>query len=386
VTKYDYLAIAVLIALMVWKAAEKFPQLRLSAWGGIVSFFALAIVGLFYVKWSPYYATALAAAQDHTLGASIVSGDLPAAPEVSWQAGFAYSIAYLKQTWQALLLALALGAGIEVLLPPARLSQFFAGSMGPLRATAFAIPSMMCTCCGAPVAIGMIETGAGASSALVYWLANPVLNPAALVFIGFVLGWQWAALRLLVGAALVFVIANLAARFVSADWHPPGVVNRPDNANRPLLLAWGDGFLRLAVRLVPEYAVLVFALGMIRAWFFPEITPAIGNSFWLAPVLAATGTLFVIPGRSTDYPGPTAIRPRRGGRRRIANHLASGEPTVARNVGTGVADARTHRARLRNIRLWPVRCSRGGSSGTIVGSLDVCFWQILLQKSLKAGR
>ena len=79
-TKYDYLAIAVLIALMVWKAAEKFPQLRLSAWGGIVSFFALAIAALFYVKWSPYYATALAAAQDHTLGESIVSGDLPAAP------------------------------------------------------------------------------------------------------------------------------------------------------------------------------------------------------------------------------------------------------------------------------------------------------------------
>jgi uncharacterized membrane protein YraQ (UPF0718 family) len=41
--------------------------------------------------------------------------------------------------------------------------------------------------------------------------------------------------------------------------------------------------------------VLVFALGMIRAWFFPEMTPAIGHSFWLAPVLAAAGTLFVIP-------------------------------------------------------------------------------------------
>jgi uncharacterized membrane protein YraQ (UPF0718 family) len=294
VTKYDYIAFAVLIALMVWAAAEKYPRV-VSAWGGIGFFFALAIVGLFYVKWSPYYATALVAAQDRALGASIVTGNLPAPPGASFQAGFAYFIAYLKETWQALLLGLALGAGIAVLLPRARLSQFFTGSKGPLRATAFAIPSMMCTCCGAPIAVGMIDVGAGASSALVYWLANPVLNPAALVFIGFVLGWQWAALRLLVGAALVFVIANLAARFVSADWHPPGVVNRPDNANRPLLLAWGDGFLRLAVRLVPEYAVLVFALGMIRAWFFPEITPAIGNSFWLAPVLAAGGTLFVIP-------------------------------------------------------------------------------------------
>jgi uncharacterized membrane protein YraQ (UPF0718 family) len=309
VTKYDYIAFAVLIALMVWAAAEKYPRDNLlSAWGGIgfffarpsargriVTFFALAIIGLFYVKWSPYYATALIAAQDHTLDASIVSGNLPTSPELSLQAGFAYSIAYFKEIWQALVLALALGAGIEVLLPRARLSQFFTGSKGPLRATAFAIPSMMCTCCGAPIAVGMIETGAGASSALVYWLANPVLNPAVLVFVGFVLGWQWAALRLFVGMALVFVIANLAARFVSTDWHPPGAAIRPDNTNQSLLLAWGDGVLRLAVWLVPEYAVLVFALGMIRAWVFPEMTPAIGHSLWLAPVLAAAGTLFVIP-------------------------------------------------------------------------------------------
>ena len=157
-TKYDYTAIAVLIALMVLAAAEKFPRDKLlsalggivfrfarpSVWGGIAFFFALAIIGLFYVKWSPYYATAFVAAQDHTLGASIVSGNLPAAPEVSLQAGVAYSIAYFKEIWQALLLGLALGAGIKVLLPRARLKQFFAGWKGSLRATGFAIPSMMC--------------------------------------------------------------------------------------------------------------------------------------------------------------------------------------------------------------------------------------------------
>src|SRR6516165_12138981 len=145
-TKYDYIAIAVLIALMVWAAADKFPRDKLlSAWdgivfffarhsarGGVVCFIALAIVGLFYVKWSPYYAAALVAAQDHTLGASIVSGNLPASPGVSLQAGLAYSVAYFTAIWQALLLGLALGAGIEVLLPRARLSQLFVGSKGLL--------------------------------------------------------------------------------------------------------------------------------------------------------------------------------------------------------------------------------------------------------------
>lgn len=268
---------------------------RISAYGGILFFFALAIAGLFFVKWSPYYAKGFLAAHNHSLGGSIVSGKLPASPAVGLQAGLDYSIAYMKAIWQALLLGLALGAGLETALPRAPLHRLFAGSKGPLRATAFAIPSMMCTCCCAPVAVGMIESGVGATSALVFWLANPVLNPAALVFIGFVLGWKWAALRLVVGVALVFVVGNVAARFVSADWRPRGAAIRPDDTNRPFLIAWASAFFRLAVRLLPEYIVLVFALGMVRAWFFPAMTPDIGHAFWLAPALAAAGTLFVIP-------------------------------------------------------------------------------------------
>lgn len=280
---------------MTTPLAARAASSRISAYGGILLFFAVAIAGLFFVKWSPYYAKGFLAAQNHSLGGSIVSGNLPASPAVGLQAGLDYSFAYLKAIWQALLLGLALGAGVETALPRMPLLRLFTGSKGPLRATAFAIPSMMCTCCCAPIAVGLIESGAGAASALVYWLANPVLNPAALVFIGFVLGWQWAALRLIVGVALVFVVGHLAARFVSADWQPRGVAIRPDDTKGPFLIAWGRAFLRLAVRLIPEYAVLVFALGMTRAWFFPAMTPDIGHAYWLAPVLAAAGTLFVIP-------------------------------------------------------------------------------------------
>jgi uncharacterized membrane protein YraQ (UPF0718 family) len=280
---------------MTTPTAARAPVPQLSMWIAIVLFFALAIGGLFYVKWSPYYAKVFVAARDHTLGASIVSGNLPAAPNVGWQAGLAYSMAYLKAIWQALLLGLVLGAGIEALLPRMTLGRFFTGSMGSIRASAFAIPSMMCTCCSAPIAVGMLESGAGGASALVYWLASPVLNPAALVFIGFVLGWQWAALRLAVGVALVFILADVAARFVSPDWRPAGPLSGPPQANRQFLFAWGSAFIRLAVRLIPEYAVLVFALGMVRAWLFPAMTPDIGHALWLTPALAAAGTLFVIP-------------------------------------------------------------------------------------------
>ena len=165
--------------MMTTPTAAREPASGFSAWIAIALFFAVAIGGLFYVKWSPYYAKAFIAAQDHTLGASILSGNAAAPPGVSWQAGLAYSIAYLKSIWQALLLGLVVAAGIKAWLPRAIFGRLFAGSKGPLRATAFAIPSMMCTCCCAPIAVGMIESGAGAGSAIVYWLANPVLNPAA---------------------------------------------------------------------------------------------------------------------------------------------------------------------------------------------------------------
>ena len=51
---------------------------------------------------------------------------------------------------------------------------------------------MMCTCCAAPVAAGMRKQQVSMGGALAFWMGNPLLNPATLVFMGFVLGWQFA--------------------------------------------------------------------------------------------------------------------------------------------------------------------------------------------------
>ena len=49
---------------------------------------------------------------------------------------------------------------------------------------------------------------------MAFWLANPLLNPATLVFMGFVLGWQFAAIRLVAGGVMVLGIALLVQRSV----------------------------------------------------------------------------------------------------------------------------------------------------------------------------
>jgi uncharacterized membrane protein YraQ (UPF0718 family) len=154
----------------------------------------------------------------------------------------------------------------------------------------------MCTCCAAPVVVGLRRRQASSGAAIAFWLGNSVLNPATLVFIGFVLGWRWSALRLVLGAAMVFGLGRLANRMRSAEAVgetaaapvPPG----PDGAP---FRRWLRILAGLTVRLVPEYAVLVLLLGATRAWLFPAIGPGIDNHLLWIAAFAVAGALFVIP-------------------------------------------------------------------------------------------
>ncbi|HML29918.1 MAG TPA: permease, partial [Hyphomicrobium sp.] len=47
-------------------------------------FLALLIVGLFYVKWFPYYNKAFLAAEHHSIGNSILMGTASSPPAASW--------------------------------------------------------------------------------------------------------------------------------------------------------------------------------------------------------------------------------------------------------------------------------------------------------------
>ena len=85
------------------------------------------IAGLLYVKWLPYYAKSLFALTHHTIGASIVSGTSAAPPAVGFAAAWQYALAYYNAIWQALALALILGATIQVLVPRRWIHKLFSG-------------------------------------------------------------------------------------------------------------------------------------------------------------------------------------------------------------------------------------------------------------------
>jgi uncharacterized protein len=146
------------------------------------------------------------------------------------------------------------------------------------------------------VALGLARSGSAVGPTLAYWLGNPILNPATMVFMGFVLGWRWTALRLGVGLLLVLGVSYLANRFVRPEdlqaVAPPPV--RMDAAEGSLWLRWARTLWQLVIGLVPEYLGIVLILGAARAWLFPAVVPGTGGFLWTLG-LATAGMLFVIP-------------------------------------------------------------------------------------------
>ena len=275
---------------------------QISPTTGLFIILITAVAGLLYVKWLPYYHRAVLAYTHHSIGRSILTGGAAQVPAASLQSAVDYAIAYGKAVWQAMLLGLLLGSALQEFAPRALIRRLL-GRRGWRSVAAgglLSLPGMMCTCCAAPVVIGLRREHASASSAIAFWLGNTVLNPATLIFMGFVLGWQWTALRLLFGVLMVFGVAFLIDRIAS-----PEEVQRlestvdplapPGEAFHPSITGWIIRFLRLALGLVPEYLILVLLLGAARAWLFPQIGPGVDNNFlWIAAV-AAAGLIFVIP-------------------------------------------------------------------------------------------
>ena len=263
-------------------------------WWKPALFFLVVIVGLWYVKWQPYYGKAFTAAETHSIGKSI----LAQADANPWQAAWDYAMVYFIAVWKAAVLGVILGSLIQVLIPRDWLLRTLGQTRfrGTLFGTLFSLPGMMCTCCAAPVAAGMRRQQVSMGGALAFWMGNPLLNPATLVFMGFVLGWHFAAIRLVAGLAMVLVVATLVQKWVKepAQAELPVEITQQD-AQDGFFVRWGRALWTLFWSTIPVYILAVLVLGAARVWLFPHADGAIDNSLLWVIALAVAGCLFVIP-------------------------------------------------------------------------------------------
>jgi uncharacterized protein len=264
----------------------------------ITIFIIIAATGLTYVKWWPYYDKALKAIMEHSIGSSILGMD-PGNAVPSWQAAWDYAVTYFKAVWKAAVLGILLGTLIQSLLP----SQWLLRVLGKTTfgSTAIggiaSIPGMMCSCCAAPIAIGLRKKKVSVGSALAFWIGNPTINPATLVFMTFVLSWKFTALRLVFGLILTFGVSYLANRFAKEadpiEIDAPESTDQPDE--RPLWLRWFSSIGHMMIRVVPAYFIAVLLLGALQVWMFPHLGAAAGNTLLAVIFFSVMGMLFVIP-------------------------------------------------------------------------------------------
>lgn len=267
----------------------------------VIIFLLIAILGLTYVKWWPYYHKAFVAAAKHSIGASIISGVNQTAAEPSWHSAWEYAAAYYKSVWKAAVLGIILGSFIQVLIP----TQWFLKVLGKATFNSTiigglaSIPGMMCTCCAAPITVGMRKKNASVGASLAFWIGNPTLNPATLVFMTFVLSWKFTLLRLFFGLILTFGVSYFANRFADPA-KTTTIVDQVQkdielSSSQSLLSRWMKSMWTLILHVVPAYVISVLVLGAFRAWMFPSIGESLSNSILIIILFAIAGMLFVIP-------------------------------------------------------------------------------------------
>ena len=264
-----------------------------------ILFFTIVVIGLYFVKWDPYYHKAFVAADSHSIGNSIINDQY----QTVWQAMWQYSKVYFLAIWKAAVLGVLLGSLVQVLIPRDWLLRYLgSGRFGSILAGAVvSLLGMMCTCCAAPVAVGMRKASASVGSSVAFWMANPVLNPATLIFMGFVLGFEFSLIRLVAGVVMVLLTAYWVQRFSDnksldelGEQAKRLLQQRQDDSRHPFML-WLTALWNLFLNTVPVYVITVLLLSAARVWLFPHADGIIGDSVVWLVFFALVGTLFVIP-------------------------------------------------------------------------------------------
>jgi uncharacterized membrane protein YraQ (UPF0718 family) len=274
-------------------------QGRKSVTIGVLATLAVFLAGLLWAKWMPYAAKALRAQRTHHWsGSSILTvGGVRAGDGPTWHAATTFFHAYFLSIWQALVVALLISASVQALLPRSWLPRVL--NRRRLVSSALvggfaSMPSMMCTCCAAPVAVTLRRNGVTRTAAIAYWLGNPLLNPAVIVFLFFVAPWQWTLTRVVVGIATVVGVAVSVGVVTRAPGEAPPAAEAIATSESTAARRFVRALVCLCLVLLPEYAVIVLALGAFRGWIL-TVTRLPHNGLLLVVLAAIVGTLVVIP-------------------------------------------------------------------------------------------
>lgn len=243
------------------------------------------VAALTWSKWYPYVLKVGDIADSHawTTPSVLDKGGAPG-DGFSISRGWDYTLAYGKSVWLAYVAVLVVAAAAASFVSRARLR----GTMATRTSGGvLGVITLFCTACAAPLAVSLRKDGVRRSVTSTFLVASPVLNPAVIAILALVGPWQWAAVRIVVGLALVVAVALVVRRFDDGAPEPTTIDSgaAPQRFVRRLVL--------LAVTLTPIYAAITFLQGAFRGVVFPiDGTTAAFAALAIAVVL---GTLIDLP-------------------------------------------------------------------------------------------
>ncbi|GGC90098.1 membrane protein [Tersicoccus solisilvae] len=257
----------------------------------------VVLAGFAWAKWVPYAGRASTLAGTHTWSGSSIFVGAGSAPSLT--GALRFTGAYAAAVWPAAVVGITVGAALESLVPRhwlvrllARRSRLAQGVAGGV----LALPTMMCSCCTAPVASSLRRRGVPVGAAVAYWLGNPLLNPAVFLFLALTLPWPFVAVRAGVGAAVVLLAAVLAARWAPDTGVRPMVTDEVGPTSvAALLRRFAVTLARYVGIIVPEYLVLVFLTGLLSGWLSDWAGLGAAGGPLALLVVGVVGAILVIP-------------------------------------------------------------------------------------------
>src|SRR3954466_694821 len=133
------------------------PPSRRAGAAGVLLAVVVAAAALLWAKWLPYEGKAVALSSTHTWSGSsiLATGGVHPGDAPTWHAATTFFTAYLQAIWKALVAALLISTAVQAFVPRTWLLRLL-NRRGRLRSAAAgglaSTPSLMCTCCTAPVA------------------------------------------------------------------------------------------------------------------------------------------------------------------------------------------------------------------------------------------
>ncbi|SDR86187.1 hypothetical protein SAMN04489751_0658 [Brevibacterium sandarakinum] len=265
-------------------------------WVGLGVLVLFLVVGLSWSKWMPYWGKAWTLSQTSVWDGSPL---FEAAGDTFSLAGaWDFTLVYFTAVWKALLVALVVAAAIDALVPRdwlLRVMNRRTHTSQSLVGATLSLPSMMCTCCAAPVAAGLRSSGVMRSAALAYWVGNPLLNPAVLIFLGLVLPWQYALTRLVVGVLIAVGASALIGRWIKGRAEVAAEPSSEPITVSALPVRYLRSLSKFTLILVPEHLALVFVIGLISPWLSGVYGLEAQVGAIAVLIAAVVATLLVIP-------------------------------------------------------------------------------------------